>query len=171
MKKKILLSLLVGLFLVTSAALFTGCSEGMSGTDYASEVVSLYADYSKKFDEITDALANGQRVTATSLCDQAAEIIDQIDALEPPVAFKDEHKVISECCKKEKEKLDLEKEYLEIAKDEDNLTDEQNARLDEVKEQLSELSVQSEKFYAEVENIAGKALQTQPHDDKNLVGW
>ena len=154
MKKKLILSLLSCLFLCVTVTLLGGCDEGISGKDYASQVVSLYGDYSHKFDEISQALTKGQRVTATSLCDEASEIIDEIAALEPPVAFKDEHKIISACCKKEKEKLDLQKEYLEIAKNEDNLTDEENARIKEIQEKMGELSLQSGTFYNQVQKIA-----------------
>lgn len=161
MKKNIFLCLLTGLLMCVSAILLTGCDQGVSGEDYASQVVSLYGDYSKKFDEITQALSKGQRVTATSLCDEASEIIDEIDALKPPVAFKDEHKIISDCCKKEKEKLELQKEYLDIAKNEGHLTDEENARIKEITEKMSNLSLQSGTFYNQVQKIADKELQTQ----------
>ena len=172
MKKKLFFSLMTGLFLCAFTLLLGGCSEGTTATDYASQVVTLYGNYSDKFNEITEALTRGQSVTAVSLCNEAAEIIDEIDALEPPIAFKDEHKVISECCKKEKEKLDLEKEYINISKEDGALTDEQQKRVDEITERLSDLSLQSGSFYNAVDKIAGKVLNTQTEaaNNQNMVG-
>ena len=75
--------------------MFGSCGEAettMSKTDYASSVVSLYSQYSKKFDEISTAIQNEQRVTISRLCDDAEVILDDMKALLPPLAFKHEHK-------------------------------------------------------------------------------
>ena len=90
--------------------LFFGCEEDktLSKTEYASSVVTVYEGYSDKFDEITEAMQKGQRVTATVLCDEAATFMDEISSLAPPTAFKDEHEKIKEYSSKEKRKIERE---------------------------------------------------------------
>ncbi len=140
--------------------LFFGCEEDktLSKTEYASSVVTVYEGYSDKFDEITEAMQKGQRVTATVLCDEAATFMDEISSLAPPTAFKDEHEKIKEYSSKEKRKLELLKEYIEIAKDEANLSEEQLERISVIQEESSLLSLESDKFYALVYQIADKQL-------------
>ncbi len=154
--------------------MFGSCGEAettMSKTDYASSVVSLYSQYSKKFDEISTAIQNEQRVTISRLCDDAEVILDDMKALLPPLAFKDEHKRISKCCDDEKEKLELQKEYITLLKDNAEMTDKEKERKKEIEDRMSELSAKSDSFYAEVDDLAKQQLPTQTTADRNMVNW
>ena len=167
-------SIVFSVCLLLILSVFCSCGEeSLSKTDYASAVVTIYGDYCDKFDEISEALQKGQRVTANTLCDEATEIMDAMIELAPPTAFKDEHEDIVGYCENEKEKLSLQKEYLEIAKDAENLTEEQKTRITELQERLSILSLQSDKLEIKVAEIAGKQLETQTeehdHDHHGVV--
>ena len=141
----------------------------MSKTDYASSVVSLFSQYSKKFDEISEAIQKGQRVTISKLCDDAEVILDDMKALIPPIAFKDEHKRISKCCDDEKEKLELQKEYITLLKDDAELTDKEKERKTEVEDRMLQLSAKSGNFYVEVDDLAKQQLPKQTTADRNML--
>lgn len=164
----------VAVMTVVMLFMLGGCGEtekSMSKADYASSVVLLYSQYSDKFDEISTAIQKGQRVTITNLCDEAEVILDDMQALKPPLAFKDEHKKISKCCDYEKEKLELQKEYIGLLKDTAEMTDKEKERQKEIEDKMSELSVKSGNFYNEVDNLAKQQLQTQTSSDGNMVNW
>ncbi|MBE6853262.1 MAG: hypothetical protein E7505_07265 [Ruminococcus sp.] len=152
-----------------SSVAFSGCDENLSKNEYATLVVNIYSEYEQKFDEIIAAIQSQQRVTADSLCDEASKIMDDMIALEPPVAFSDEDERLEDYCKNEKEKLSLQKEYMKLVKDEENITPEQKERISEITERMSVLSLNSDKFYRLVDEIAGKQLETQTEPPENLL--
>lgn len=147
----------------------TGCEKNMSRTDYASSVLNIYSEYTKKFDEIYDAVQGGQTVTAGKLCDEASDILKKMTDLNPPQVFKDEHKKVVKCCDDENEKLSLQKELIELSKNASSLTQEQQERANEITNRMQELSAKSGDFEQIVEVIAGKQLETQATTDKNML--
>lgn len=149
-------------FAVMLSTMATGCEENLSKEEYASKAVIIFEDYSDKFNEIVTAMGKDQRITAIKLCDEALDILDEMIALSPPAAFKDEDDEIERCCRDEKEKLTLQKEYLDLAADEDNLTDEQKQRISTIQERVGELSSRSGKFYTIVALVADKELERKP---------
>ncbi|MDO5558878.1 MAG: hypothetical protein Q4F95_04710 [Oscillospiraceae bacterium] len=157
--------------LITVALMFSlnSCEQNMSRSEYASEVVTIYTEYSDKFEEIYEAVEAGQRVTAAGLCDEALDILKKYDDLKPPQVLKDEHEKIKQCCSDENEKISLQKELLELSRDTKELSEQQQSRLAEITNRMQELSSKSALFEETVDLIAGKELETQTTTDRNML--